>query len=529
MTFPRAIPACLAALLLAALAAEPALARAAADPDAAAVQALRRLTEEDVGAARQLLAPYEPFAQAPNGVKLAAGVLRFFEQRYDEAVQLIEASGTGNPGGYLTLARAAREVARDHVRFESQHFLVSHPKGKDEVLVPYLIDALEQQRAQLEAAFGLVPPGRITVEVVSDVRELARVSTLTEAEVRTSGTVAVSKFGKLMILSPKALLKGYDWLDTVAHEYTHAVITLRTHNRAPIWLQEGLAKWFETAWRGRVDPLSPFSAALVKDALATNSLVTFQEMHPSLAKLPSQERAALAYAQVVLAVEYLVKQRGPAAIGAVAGEVADGRSAEQAVADALGVPFERFLRDWKGYMAARPLPRGGEHELKRLRFKDDPKGGSAYAEWAEIPDEQSRGFARLGEIYRARGRWNAARLEYAKAYAKVGGRVAILSGQYALAAAMAGQKAEAERVIGEALGWNPDYPALHVQLARLLIEQGKWAPARDHLLAANRQDPFDPEIHAGLSRVLSELGDSGAASREARFATILSVRGEGPP
>ena len=34
-------------------------------------------------------------------------------------------------------------------------------------------------------------------------------------------------------------------------------------------------------------------------------------MHPSLAKLPSQERAALAYAQVVLAVEYLVKQRGP--------------------------------------------------------------------------------------------------------------------------------------------------------------------------------------------------------------------------
>ena len=53
-----------------------------------------------------------------------------------------------------------------------------------------------------------------------------------------------------MLLSPKALLKGYDWLDTAAHEYTHHVLTQKSRNRAPIWLQEGLAKWFEDDWRG---------------------------------------------------------------------------------------------------------------------------------------------------------------------------------------------------------------------------------------------------------------------------------------
>ncbi len=518
---------CCAALLLATfVVATPAPARAA-DPEKAAVTALKRLAEEDVDAARKVLAPYEPFDAASDEVKLAAGVLRFFEQDYAAAVSLIEASGAGNAGGYLALAKAARDVTKDHVRSEGEHFAVSYPKGKDEVLVPYVLDALERQRAALRDAVGVVPAGRLTVEIVPDVRALAKVSTLTEAEVRTSGTVAVAKFGKLMMLSPKALLKGYDWLDTAAHEYTHAVLTLKTRNRAPIWLQEGLAKWFETAWRGRVDPLTPFSAALVKDAAAKGSLVTFQEMHPSLAKLPSQERAALAYAQVVLAIEYLVRQAGPAAIAKVTGLVGDGKTAEQAVADVLGVPFDRFMRDWRSYLGARPLPRGGDHELKKLRFKDDPKQRGEYAEWAEIPDATARGFARLGKIYRARGRWNAARLEYGKAYQRVGARVAILSGQYALAAAMSGQQAEAARALAEALEWNPEYPALNVQLARILIDRQDFAGAREHLLAANRQDPFDPEIHAGLAKALGALGDPAGASREARFATILSAPGEG--
>jgi tetratricopeptide (TPR) repeat protein len=501
-----------------------------------AIQALRALADEDVDRARALLSEQGPLEKAPRQArgerdevaKLATGVLRFFEQRYGEAVELIEASGAGNAGGYLALARAARDITKDHARAESEHFAVSYPKGKDEVLIPYLLDALERQRAALERAVGSAPEGRLAVEVVSDVRELARLSTLTEAEVRTSGTVAVAKFGKLMLLSPKALLKGYDWLDTAAHEYTHAVVTARTRNRAPIWLQEGLAKWFEGAWRGGADALTPSSAALVRDAVARDRLVTFQEMHPSLAKLPSQERAALAYAQTVLAVEYLVKQKGAGALARVTGLLGEGKATEEAVALTLGVSFDRFLREWRGYMAARPLPRGGDHELRRLRFKDDPQRDGSWSEWEEIPDEQARGFARLGEIFRARGRWSAARVEYGKAYGRVGARVPILAGQYALAAAMSGAKAEAERVLGEALSWDPDYPALNVQMAHLLVDRGELARARDRLLAANRQDPFDPEIHAGLARVLEPLGDPGGASREARFAEILTGKERQP-
>jgi predicted Zn-dependent protease len=137
-------------------------------------------------------------------------------------------------------------------------------------------------------------------------------------------------------------------------------------------------------------------------------------------------------------------------------------------------------------------------------------------------DERARGHARLGEIFRTRGRWTAARIEYAKAYKRVGPRVPILANQYALAAMMSGGRAEAEKVLGEALEWSPDYPALNVRLARLLLDRGDASRAKEHLVRANRQDPFDPEIHAGLARALESLGDPGGASREAEFGRILS-------
>jgi tetratricopeptide (TPR) repeat protein len=504
----------------------PAAVRAVPERDTAALEALEALRAEDTAAAEELLAPHAPFEKSSELVRYAAGALRFHEQRYAEALALFRGAGKRDPFGYPELARAAREVTKDHARFEAEHFVVSYPKGKDEVLVPYLVDALERQRAALEKGLAWVPPGKVTVEIVTDAKQLSQLSTLDEESVRTTGTVAVAKFNKLMILSPKALLKGYDWLDTAAHEYTHNVVTGRTGNRAPLWMQEGLAKWFEQAWRGRNEPVTPFSAALLREAAARKDLVTFAEMHPSFAKLPTPERAALAYAQVALAIEWLVKQRGPEALAKMTARIGEGKAWEAAVAEAAGVTWKKFQDDWTRYMGQRPLPKGGKHELEKLRFKDDPKKGTQFAEWSEIPDEESRGFARLGEIFRERGRWSSARLEYAKAYGRVGARFPILSGRYALAAVQAGARTEAEKVLSEALAWNPDYPALNVQMGRLLFERGNLAAARDHLLGANRVDPFDPEIHAGLARVLEGLGDTAGAERERRFARILTGSGQ---
>ncbi len=492
-----------------------------------AMPALRRaiaaLDDEDVAQARAIVEPTLKERPDDRAVQTVAGLVRFYEQRYADAVALLEKGGfpTGSVD-YLALAKAARDVTKDHGRTEGEHFVVSYPKGKDEVLVPYVLEALEAQRAALEQDLGWAAPGKVTIEILNDTRELARISTLTEEEIKTSGTIALCKFNKLMIVSPKALVKGYDWLDTAAHEYTHYVVTARTKNNTPIWLHEGLAKYSETRWRGPGGELSSFSAGMLRRAQEKKELVTFEQMHPSMAKLPSQEMAALAFAEVMVAVEYLETRGGRPLMNRILDLVQGGATAEKAVAEALGMTFDAFLADWKRYMAARPLPEGGDVEAEKLRFKGDPKHGGTHSEWAEIPDEKARGFARLGEIFRERGRWAAARLEYAKAVARVGKGIPVLSDKYALAAMMSGHDEEAQSALAEALRRHPQYAALHLHLARLHVKKKAWPQAKQHLLLANATDPFDPEIHAGLAAVHEAQGDAGAASREKRFAQLLA-------
>lgn len=493
----------------------------------AAGQALEALADEDVEGARQALAS-PPAAAAGDDpvVRLATGVLRFHEQRYAEAADLLEGAGNSPLArDWLSLARGARDLTRSYAQAESDHFVVRYPPGKDEVLVPYLLEALEAQRGALEKDLGWVPPGKVAVEIVEGTRQLARLSTLTEEEIKTSGTVAICKFNKMMLTSPKALIHGYEWLDTASHEYVHHVVTRLTRNQAPIWLHEGVARWHESRWRGPGgDILTPWSAALLRDAARRNALVTFAEMHPSMAKLPSQEKAALAFAEVAVAVEYLKKKGGPDAVPRVLAAVSRGQDADQAVAAVLGMTFPAFLEEWRRYLVTRPLPEGGEQEMRRLQFPGDARA-MAYAEWGELPDEAARRHARLGEIFRERHRWEPARQEYLKALRKGGGKSVTLAGRIAQASIMTGRDAEAESALSQALRVHPHHAALHVQMGRLQLKREQWSAARESLLLANRVDPFDPEIHLGLAQAAEALGDAATASRERRFAHILAGTG----
>ncbi len=486
-------------------------------------RAIQALDDEDVATARQLVEPELKAHPDDRAVQAVAGIVRFHEQRYADAVHLLEKSGM--PTGaidYLAIARAARDIMKDHARVEGEHFVVSYPKGKDEVLVPYVLEALEAQRRALEHDLGWAAPGKVTIEILNDTRELARISTLTEEEIKTSGTIALCKFDKLMIVSPKALVQGYDWLDTAAHEYTHFVVTARTHDNTPIWLHEGIAKYSETRWRGKGGEMSGWSARRLRDAVTNDDLVTFEQMHPSMAKLPSQELAALAFAEVEAVVAYLEEKGGGALMNHVLDLVGRGVPAEKSVAQALAVPFDTFMSAWKKWVLARPIPGDADVMAEKLRFKGDPKHGGAHSEWGEIPDARARGFARLGEIMRERGKWAAARIEYGKAVSRVGKGIPVLSDKFALAAMMSGHDAEAESALGEALKRHPRYPALHLHLARLQVKNKAWAQAREHLLLANAVDPFDPEIHAGLAAVYDATGDGEKATRERRFAQLLA-------
>src|SRR5690606_27179952 len=276
------------------------------------------------------------------------GRVRHYQGRYAEAAELFRRVGDED---LARLAADTHEITKNHQRQESEHFVFLYPPGKDEILAPWALETLEAAWERVGELLGYRPEGeKIRVEVVQSAEHASRVSTLYLEAIRNTGTLAVCKFDTLMVTSPRALLRGYDWRDPLPHEYIHLVITRKSRNRTPIWLHEGIAKFMETAWRGRPGlALHAASQTLLQNAVEKDRLITFDAMHPSIALLPTAEDAALAFAEVFTAVEFLY-ERDEGSVARLLEELAAGRSDREAVAAVFGRPFPIFEAEWRRHL-----------------------------------------------------------------------------------------------------------------------------------------------------------------------------------
>ena len=246
---------------------------------------------------------------APNAPDTAYldGYQRFVLGDYEGAVHSLDKAATGAPGNadvreLSNLAHEAAAAIKDHKEERSPHAIVRYASD-DAVLVPYARDTVEAAYQALHDDLGFEPELPIRIELYRSPADLAAVSSLSQAEVARTGTIALCKWARLMVTTPRALAYGYPWLDTINHELVHYAVSTLTGDRAPVWLQEGLAKFLERRWReppgGRIPPAMEH---LLAKALRTNHLITFEAMHPSMAKLPSAEDATLAFAEVANAI-----------------------------------------------------------------------------------------------------------------------------------------------------------------------------------------------------------------------------------
>ncbi len=493
------------------------------------------INDWDIPGAKRELAELEKLVPGKiEPLQYYQGRVAFEEGRYSEAVKLLTAAGISDkPNSYLRLARDTLKVTEGDLTAESEHFVIAYPKGKDEILVPYALETLEKIRTALGEDLGYTPPGKVRVEVVNDALELSKVSTLTREQIRTTGTIAICKFNKLMVTSPKAVVRGYDWLDTLAHEYTHLVVSQKSHNTVPIWLHEGFAKFLESRWRGAPgQAMSPSTLALLGQRVKQDKLIPFEKMHPSIALLPSAEDAATAFAEVFYAVQLIHRDLGTGGFRKIIDTLASGKSDKQAVEAATAHPFSGFERAWLAYVKSLPFPKNlipvSTDEKKVL--KDDPKGKEAprkpkeisFADFAEVEEVEGRKLAHLGELMREKNRIGAAAEEYGRAYQRVGNKYESVSNKYALALFELKRLDEAEKVLRASLTVHPGSAATHVHLGRIELRRKNWKGARAEYLEALAADPFDEEIHLALYQAHDALGEKALAERAQRATVVLT-------
>ncbi|MFH0901335.1 MAG: tetratricopeptide repeat protein [Pseudomonadota bacterium] len=457
--------------------------------------------------------------------------LAFLDGGYASALQILQGFESDSDPAAADLARelrrlvaATEELTRGFARREVDHFVISFAPGKDELLADLAGDALEKAFREIGADLGFYPPGKVRVEILPAASDLARVSTLTEREIEATGTIALCKYGKIVMVSPRATVFGYPWLDTLAHEYAHYVVARATHDRAPVWLQEGLAKLEETRWRSAPGAVgqSRTQAQLLAMALRKGRLVTFEQMHPSMARLPSQEAAAIAFAEVHVLASMLHAKVGYQGIRSLLAMLRDGRGARRALTEVVGASsWQETEAKWKKQLAA--IAQGSNQDrtrlpVERVRFRKDSRRNSRQDDenvgLEQVTEEKALRYARLAGMLRARGRYASAALEYEKALAITGPENLLIAGKLSRTYLEMGQPDRAVSAVQRliALGEEDSFP--HATMGVALLRLRDYGNAEKHLAAAVRISPFDPAVRCGLAEVYSATGRADRATTE---------------
>jgi tetratricopeptide (TPR) repeat protein len=469
------------------------------------------------------LAAARAAAHGTSGARKDAmlGIVAFHEGNYGEAERLLaeavlhadldEATPEGRRAReYLALARGSQRALGPALTDlgSGGATVVTLAAQDDLVLLPYLQPAFARARSVLEEDLATRPDHAVRLEILDDPAKLAMVSNLTLENVRTTGTVGITKHRRIAVVTPRVLLRGYSWIDTIAHEYVHYLVTLRTGNRAPVWLQEGLAKLLETRWRLEQAPaLDPPVAALLRRAITRNDLVELEEMYPSIAMLPSQERAALAYAEVETMLGLLREHRGAAGISRLLDDVAAGRDAEAAFASAWGDGFAAFRKTWERTMLERT--RGAvAAPLRGLEFAAPGANREEKLEepFSELAGGRARQHARLGRLLESRGHLRPAASEYRRARAVDRGaaRSVELARRLGGVELSLGRAAHAAPLLEFAARDREDDANLATLEARAWLEAGHTSRATAAAERAVRVNPFIPALHCTLAALATD-------------------------
>jgi hypothetical protein len=350
----------------------------------------------------------------------------------------------------------------------------------DRALVPRIAEVAAQARAAIARDLGVELPRPLRIDLVRDLFSLSSVSGLPVDAAETTGTVAVARWGRITMVSPRATQFGYPWEDTLAHEITHLGLSRATRDFAPLWLQEGVAKNEERRWR----PAHVFDDQPNYDEIAVNAYIEGRDvgvdaLGPSIAMLPSADAASIAFAEVTSFIRYFVEQNGRPAFQLLLADLKGigQRDFNHALVSVTGFELRYWIDRWRETLLAA--------EKKEARVEAGASKAAPLPLAFGDPLELGRR-VRLGALFFDGGHY-----------------------------AFAGEEFEA------ALLAASDQPALRFETART------WLAARDRVkaeAALGNQDQID-SLHGGWfalhGRFLKEKGEVLAASQAFDLASSV--------
>jgi len=406
-----------------------------------------------------------------------------------QVAKLDDREGLGDIARGCARTTAATLVEEDRAK----DIWVRFQDDDDRALMPLIVETIDKARVTLTRDLGVDWPKPTRVVVVRDLHALSAMTGLPYESASTTGTVGIAKWGRVTLLSPRASHHGFPWRDTLAHELTHLAVTHASGDRAPLWLQEGLAKREETRWR---DPSAfddrPSPESIIAYGMQKKLDLPLDKLGASIAMLPSAEQAMVAFAEVTSFVRYMSAESGDAAVKNLLAALRAHKPIDAALTDATGFDLKGWDARWRAHLATLGTPPPAD-----LVEKEGPDAS------------KSRERIRLAELLIGRAHERDAAIEL---YALGGVFLREPYVRYLKARALEKDSlADAKRVIGDATEVSAPYAPWWAIRGRLFGDAGAF-------WEAVAQDPFDVEAACESLDGAKKAGDALCEAARARGA-----------
>jgi tetratricopeptide (TPR) repeat protein len=244
-----------------------------------------------------------------------------------------------DPDVQEALEKAERDKSEEesYREGETAHFTLKYSGAATPDLARAILRALEDDFTDIESQLDYTPPEQIGVILYTN-QAFADIT-------RAPGWAGALNDGRLRIPVQGLSSMTPELAHVLKHELTHSFVGQKTHQRAPTWLQEGIAQYMEGQRSG------PQAAALV-EVIRQGAIPQLGSMEGSWMSL-SGNSAAFAYAWSLATVEAMVDAGGMSDVSRLLDRVATAPSTEAALEQSLHEDYSDLTKQTADYLTRR--------------------------------------------------------------------------------------------------------------------------------------------------------------------------------
>jgi tetratricopeptide (TPR) repeat protein len=244
----------------------------------------------------------------------------------------------------LEKALADKQEEESYKENESSHFKLHYSGVAEPALARDVLRTLEMHFSAIESALNYTPPESISVVLYTQ----DAFSDIT----RAPGWAGALNDGRIRVPVQGLAAVDQELSRVLKHELTHSFITQKTRsacmagkscqNRAPTWIQEGLAQWMEGQRSGE-------NAAALLQIYNGGHGIPLDHLEGTWIGM-NENSAHFAYAWALANIEYIVQVDGMSDIERILDHIGSGMLTEAALREVLHGDYNDLMESTAEYL-----------------------------------------------------------------------------------------------------------------------------------------------------------------------------------